>query len=161
MAYAPTRKSFGMLLCKKIKLEVSEQDAQALEFMQGKCRGLYNWWVMKLRNGEKWLGWRVAKATLQKSKQHDPELKQVYGKLLQEVYFRLDAAMQAFFRRVQAGEKPGFPRVRPRHGFFTLCYPAYYLTVEGNTLILPTGGGGKHGPKDYPNIRAKLTEQPP
>jgi hypothetical protein len=31
-----------MLLCKKIKIEVSEQDAQTLEFMQGKCRGLYN-----------------------------------------------------------------------------------------------------------------------
>lgn len=33
-----------MLLCKKIKLEVSEQDAAALEFMQGKCRGLYIGW---------------------------------------------------------------------------------------------------------------------
>ena len=43
-----------MLLCKKIKIEVSEQDAEALEFMQGKCRGLYNWWVMRLRNGERW-----------------------------------------------------------------------------------------------------------
>ncbi len=35
-----------MLLCKKIKIEVSQQDAEALEFMQAKCRGLYNWWVM-------------------------------------------------------------------------------------------------------------------
>jgi putative transposase len=35
-----------MLLCKKIKLEISPEDAQALEFMQAKCRGLYNWWVM-------------------------------------------------------------------------------------------------------------------
>ena len=32
-----------MLLCKKIKIEVSQQDANALEFMQAKCRGLYNW----------------------------------------------------------------------------------------------------------------------
>ncbi len=32
-----------MLLCQKIKIEVSEQDAQTLEFMQSKCRGLYNW----------------------------------------------------------------------------------------------------------------------
>jgi hypothetical protein len=35
-----------MLLCKKIKIEVSQQDAEALEFKQAKCRGLYNWWVM-------------------------------------------------------------------------------------------------------------------
>jgi len=32
-----------MILAKKIKLEVSEEDAKTLEFMQSKCRGLYNW----------------------------------------------------------------------------------------------------------------------
>jgi len=91
------KKVTRMLLCKKIKLNVTEQDAVTLEFMQGKCRGLYNWWVMKLKSGEKWPGWRMAKKTLQDSKRHDPELCQVYGKLLHEVYFRLGAAMGAFF----------------------------------------------------------------
>lgn len=43
-----------MLITKKIKLEVSKRDAATLEFMQAKCRGLYNWWVMKLRHGESW-----------------------------------------------------------------------------------------------------------
>jgi transposase len=147
-----------MLLCKKIKLEVGEQDAATLEFMQGKCRGLYNWWVMRLKEGEKWNLYE-AKKTLQQSKEHDPELVQVYGKLLQEVYYRLHAAMIAFWRRTSAGEKPGFPRLRPGHCFFTLCYPAMYLKIEGNTLILPTGGKGEK--KQYPNIKAKLTELPP
>ena len=148
-----------MLLCKKIKLEVSEEDAQALEFMQAKCRGLYNWWIMRLRDGEKWPGWKEAKATLQESKQHDPELHQVYGKLLHEVYFRTDKAMTAFFRRCKAGEKPGFPRVRSRHDFFTLVYPAMYINVQGDRLILPTGGKGTK--KRFPNIVARLTEQAP
>jgi len=150
-----------MFLCKKIKIEVSEQDAATLEFMQAKCRGLYNWWVMRLRNGERWPGWEQAKKTLQESRQYDPEINGVYGKLLQEVYFRLDKAMQAFFRRVAEGEqKPGLPRVKPRHQFFTLCYPAMYLDrIEGNTIILPTGGGGKWGPKPYPNIVYDDAEQ--
>jgi len=148
-----------MLISKKIRLEVSEQDAATLEFMQGKCRGLYNWWVMRLRNGEKWLGWKEAKKTLQASKEHDPELKWVYGKCLAEVYFRLDGSMKAFFRRVKNGEKPGFPRVRPRHCFFTLIYPAMYIEVEGLSLTLPTGGQGKN--KRYPNVIAKLTEEAP
>ena len=147
-----------MLLCKKIKLEISAQDAASLEFMQSKCRGLYNWHVMKLRDGEKWNLYE-AKKSLQASKVHDPELDQVYGKLLAEVFFRLDHAMKAFFRRLEAGEKPGFPRVRPRHCFFTLCYPAMYLKVEGKTLLLPTGGKGKN--KQHPNIEARLTEEPP
>ncbi len=153
-----------MLLCTKIKLQVSLADAATLEFMQGKCRGLYNWWVMRLRDGEKWPGWAEAKATLEASKEHDPELRFVYGKLLHEVYFRVDRAMSAFFRRVKADsdEKPGFPRVRLRHCFFTLCYPAMYVKVEGDRLYLPTGGGGKTGiPKKYPNIVARLTEPAP
>ncbi len=151
-----------MLLCKKVRLQLSADDSQALEFMQGKCRGLYNWWVMRLRAGERWPGWSVAKATLQESKLHDPELGYVYGKLLQEVYFRLDRAMNAFFRRVQAGETPGFPRVRPRHAFFTLCYPSTYVKIEDTRLLLPTGGGGKSGvPKRFPIIEATLTESAP
>jgi putative transposase len=145
-----------MLITKKIRLEISDQDAATLEFMQGKCRGLYNWWVMKLRDGEKWPGWREAKKTLQESKAYDPELEWVYGKLLQEVFFRLGKAMDAFFRRVKNGETPGFPRVRPRHCFFTLCYPAMYIQVEGNRLILPTGGKGRN--KQFPNVVATLTE---
>jgi len=147
-----------MLLCTKIRLRLSEADA-ALEFMQGKCRGLYNWWVIRLRDGEDWPGW--AKATLEASKEHDPELRLVYGKLLHEVYFRLDKAMVAFFRRVKAGETPGFPRVRPRQAFFTLCYPSIYVKVERGRLLLPTGGGGKWGQKRFPNIVARLTEPAP
>ncbi len=150
-----------MLLSQKIKIDVSERDAATLEFMQGKCRGLYNWWVSRLRKGERW-NLNTAKKSLQESKAYDPDLRFVYGKLLHEVYFRLDKAMQAFFRRVKAEEKkPGFPRFKPRHEFFTLCYPAMYLEVRGNTIILPTGGGGNWGPKRSPNIRAHLTETPP
>ncbi len=137
----PLSERCAMLLCKKIKIEVSDQDTEALEFMQDKSRGLYNWWVMRLRNGERW-NLERAKKSLRESKQYDSELRFVYGKLLAEVYFRLDKAMQGFFRRVESGEKPGFPRVKPRHQFFTLCYPAMYLEVQGNSITLPTGGGG-------------------
>src|SRR5438128_6747791 len=97
-----------MLLCKKIRLEVTEQDAQALEFMQGKCRALYNWWVGRLRDGEKWNVYE-AKKSLQESKQYDPELHQVYGKLLQEVYFRLDKGMRAFYRRCKERKEGTLP----------------------------------------------------
>ena len=147
-----------MPLCTKIKLEVSDQDAATLEFMQSKCRGLYNWWVMRLRNGEKW-NFKSCKRTLAESREHDPELDDVYGKLLAEVYYRLDAAMSAFFRRVKNGETPGFPRVRPRHTFFTLCYPAMYLHIKGTILELPTARRGKH--KRFPTIEARLTNTPP
>src|SRR5258708_40319221 len=126
--------------------------------MQDKCRALYNWWVMRLRQGERWPGWRQAKKTLQASRKHDPEINAVYGKLLAEVYYRLDGAMQGFFRRVAAGEKPGFPRFKRRHQFFTLCYPAMYLQVQGNTLILRTGGGGNWATQHDGNNAARPAE---
>ncbi len=148
-----------MQISKKIKLELSLCDAATLEFMQAKCRGLYNWWVMRLKNGELWPGTLAAKKTIKESRKYDPELNYVYNKLLQEVFFRLGTALDAFFRRVKNGEKPGFPRVRPRHCFFTLCYPGCYLKIENGVLILPTGGKGKN--KKYPDVRAKLTEPAP
>ncbi len=46
------REDIKMQVSKKIKLELSDQDAATLEFMQAKCRGLYNWWVMKLKNAD-------------------------------------------------------------------------------------------------------------
>jgi putative transposase len=149
-----------MLVCKKIRLEVCERDAATLEFMQGKCRGLYNWLVMRLRAGERW-HLNAEKARLAECRAYDPQLNDVYGKLLAEVYFRLDEAMQGFFRRVEAGEKPGFPKVKRLHLFFTLCYPAMYIKVVGKTVRLPTGGGRGKQHKPYPTIVAGLTETPP
>jgi putative transposase len=148
-----------MLLCKKVRLQVSDEDAAALEFMQGKCRGLYNWLAMRLRAGERW-HFAEEKARLVECRAYDPDLDEVYGKLLAEVYFRLDKAMKAFFKRVQNGETSGFPRVRPRHQFFTLCYPAMYIKVEGNTVLLPTGGKSERK-KRFSTIRAGLTEDVP
>ncbi|MGQ0838592.1 hypothetical protein [Actinokineospora sp.] len=36
---------------------------------------------------------------------------------------RLDKAMQAFFRRVKAGDKPGYPRFRGANRFDTVEFP--------------------------------------
>src|SRR3954462_5210662 len=38
---------------------------------------------------------------------------------------RLDKAFVAFFRRVKAGEKPGYPRFRGRDRYDSIEYPAY------------------------------------
>src|SRR5207302_8817443 len=82
--FSSKKEDKSMQVSKKIKLEISDRDAATLEFMQAKCRGLYNWWVMKLRNGEDWPGTLIAKKTLKDSRKVDPELNHVYNKLLQE-----------------------------------------------------------------------------
>ncbi len=39
-----------------------------------------------------------------------PEYRDINAQVLQDVLHRLDRAFQAFFRRVKAGEQPGYPR---------------------------------------------------
>jgi putative transposase len=41
---------------------------------------------------------------------------------LQQTLRRLDKAFQAFFRRVKAGDKPGYPRFKGRSWFKSVCY---------------------------------------
>ena len=62
-----------MLLSKKIKIEVTKQGKEALEFMQDKCRGLYNWLLAEIRDGKKWNLYE-AKKSLASSRLYDPEL---------------------------------------------------------------------------------------
>ena len=57
-----------MLVAKKIRISVSDRDAQTLEFMQRKSRALYNWWLSKLKAGEKW-NFTQAKRTLKASRE--------------------------------------------------------------------------------------------
>jgi putative transposase len=43
----------------------------------------------------------------------------------QDVLRRLDKSFKAFFHRVQAGEKPGYPRFKSRDRFDSVTFPAY------------------------------------
>jgi len=65
-----------------------------------------------------------------------PELKKVYSHLLQNVTLRVELAFKAFFRRVKAGEKPGYPRSKGRGWYdsFTCTESGFKLT--GNVLHL-------------------------
>jgi putative transposase len=54
-----------------------------------------------------------------------PSLKIVYSQVLQNVQARVDLAYNAFFRRVKAGEKAGYPRFRGSDRYDSLTYPQY------------------------------------
>jgi putative transposase len=53
---------------------------------------------------------------------------------VQDVLARLDTTYQAFFRRVQHGEKAGFPRFKGRHRYHSFTFKAY-----GNGARLDNG----------------------
>jgi putative transposase len=55
---------------------------------------------------------------------------------------RLDKAFQNFFRRVQAGEEPGYPRFKGRDRFNSILYPAHGdgIRLNGNKLKVQNVG---------------------
>jgi putative transposase len=69
-------------------------------------------------------------------KQEHLELKGVYSQVLQNVQERVDLAFKAFFRRVKAGEKPGYPRFRGQGWYdsFTFKQSGFELLDHGLRL---------------------------
>ena len=55
-------------------------------------------------------------------KKNHAELKTVHSQVLQNVGRRVELAFQSFFRRVRAGETPGYPRLKGRGQYVSLTY---------------------------------------
>ena len=72
-----------------------------------------------------------------------PVLSSVYSQVLQDCLRRLDKAYDNFFRRINSGAKPGFPRFKGEGRYRSFTYPAYGSAAKlgGNTLHLSKIGG--------------------
>jgi len=73
-------------------------------------------------------------AFLPKWKEERPSLRIVYSQVLQDVQERVDLAFKAFFRRVKAGEKPGYPRFRGKGRYDSLTYPQFGFSLEDGSV---------------------------
>jgi putative transposase len=60
----------------------------------------------------------------------------IFSQVLQDVLRRLDKSFKAFFRRVKAGEKPGYPRFKGRGWYKSFTYPQAGFKIEGSKLTL-------------------------
>lgn len=114
------------------------------------CRSLYNCALQERRDAYRKCGISLSgydqKKHLPEIKAALPEYGKVYSQVLQDVILRLDKAFKAFFRRVKAGEKPGYPRFQWRDRFDSLHYPQLGFSVSEKTAFFSRIG----------NIRIKL-----
>jgi putative transposase len=62
-------------------------------------------------------------AELGKWKESHPELKTVHSQVLQNIVVRVDLAFKAFFRRMKAGETPGYPRLKGVGVYDSITFP--------------------------------------
>jgi putative transposase len=76
-------------------------------------------------------------------KREHPELKEVHSQVLQNVQERVDLAFKAFFRRVKAGHKPGYPRFRGQGWYDSLTFPQSGFELLDHGLYLSKIGAVK------------------
>lgn len=67
-----------------------------------------------------------------------PQAKTVFSQTLQTVADDVDKAFKAFFRRVKAGEKPGYPRFKGRQRFHSFAFKQFGVgaKLDGRRLKL-------------------------
>jgi putative transposase len=122
----------------KYKLVPTPEQERALELVVWRCRTLYNTALDERKTA--WERCHVSvsyyqqKAELPDLKADFPEYTEVHSQVLQDVLLRLDRAFQAFFRRLNAGEEPGYPRFQGRTRYDSFTYPQY-----GNGAVLDGG----------------------
>jgi putative transposase len=70
------------------------------------------------------------------------ELSSVYSQVLQNVQVRVDLAFKAFFRRVKAGETPGYPRFKSFGRYHSITYPqmGFAIDTENGVIRAPKIG---------------------
>ncbi len=127
----------------KYKLQPTLQQAAVLEGTLRLCRALYN---CALEQRRTWWGrgqGRAATHAQQAAELPDlkaafPEYATVHSQVLQDALTRLDRAYQAFFRRVQVGDAPGFPRFQGRERYHSFTYKQFGngATLDNGCLVL-------------------------
>jgi putative transposase len=111
----------------KYRLYPNKRQQRLLEQQFEECRWLYNKLLAERRNAweqrQESLRLYDQQATLPALKTGRPLLAAVQSQVLQNVAVRIDLAFQAFFRRVKADEKPGYPRFRGKGRYASITYP--------------------------------------
>jgi putative transposase len=127
----------------KYKLKPSPEQERLLDSMLAHCQMLYNtaleqrrtWWG---RGQGRAATYAQQAAELPDLKADLPAYRAVHSQVVQDVLMRLDRTFQAYFRRVKAGETPGYPRFRGRGRYTSFTYPQYGsgVVLDGGLLSL-------------------------
>jgi putative transposase len=113
----------------KYRIYPTKRQQTILRQTLDECRWLYNHLLEQRKVAwearQESIGLYDQHAQLPQIKQARPSLTVAHSQVLQNVAVRLDLAFKAFFRRVKAGETPGYPRFRGRDRYDSFCYPQY------------------------------------
>lgn len=119
-----------MLKTFQYRIYPNHPEQRTMENVLATCRTLYNRLLETRRNAWKnegvSLSTRDTQDLLPLWKKDDPQLKNIYSQVLQNVNERVGIAFDGFFSRVRAGEAaPGYPRFKSHNRYDSFTYPQY------------------------------------
>ncbi len=129
----------------KYRLYPNKEQERSLFWTLARCRELYNAALAERKEAYRMTGKSIS---YYEQKRDLPEIKNVlreayqniHSQVLQDVLLRLERAFQAFFRRVKAGEKPGYPRFQGRNRYNSFTYPqGGYSLKDGRVTLSKIG----------------------
>ncbi len=130
----------------KFRLYPTKQQEKTLFWTLTRCRELYNAALAERQEAYRLAGKSI---TYYEQKRDLPEIKaelreeyqQIHSQVLQDVLLRLKRAFDAFFRRVEKGEEPGYPRFQGRTRYNSFTYPqgGYSLTHDSRLCLSKIG----------------------
>jgi len=124
-----------MRLSYKYRIYPNDIQRKALDDSLYLCRYLYNSALQERRSYYKRYGKGISyhsqSKELKEITELFPEFKSVYSQTRQQVLMQLDSAFNNFFRRVKAGENPGYPRFKGRDAFNSISFPQPKADLSG------------------------------
>lgn len=133
-----------MRLTFKYRLFPTNAQRTSLDRVLELCRWVYNDTLAARKNAYeqagKSLGLYDTNKLLTQWKAQKPALKDVHSQVLQNVQERVDLAFKAFFRRVKAGEEPGYPRFKGKGLYDSFTFKQSGFKLVGDKLTISKVG---------------------
>ena len=131
-----------MLRAYKYFLRPTADQHIALDGIRRLCCELYNAGLQERRDAwhtsKKSISFKQQSAQLPSVRSERPDANTVYAQVLQDVLRRLNKTFSGFFRRVKAGQKPGYPRFRSARRYDSFTFPQ--LSRSNRSSELSAGG---------------------
>ena len=127
--------------CLKYRLYPTKAQERRLEQTLETCRQVYNSLLNWHKHDYEVLGNTVSRYQMNGAfpqwRKKFSEIAEVHSQVLQNISLRVELAFSAFFRRVKAGDTPGFPRIKGE-GYDSFCFPGAsvgYAVVGGGLRL--------------------------
>src|ERR671932_254549 len=124
----------------RYRLYPTSTQVARLQWVLDRCRELYNAALQERRDAYRMAGVTVSyyeqKRELPGVKEVRPEYREIGSQVLQDVIQRVEWAFAAFFRRVRAGDKAGYPRFKCRDRYDSFTYSQAGWKLDASRLVL-------------------------